>query len=142
MPKNVKYVCKFDEMSDKVLENLKRYPIVIACGICGVSDKTYYRWRSEGAADKEAGNHDTPKAIWYDKTVEMRAKRCQSLYDTVDDAGKVQGQWTAAMRLLESAMPKVFARNAYELQQLEKMREEQQEMKEKIEAFIANNKDK
>lgn len=135
------YNSKFDDMSDLVIENLEKYPIVIAAGMCGVSEKSYYRWREAGIRDKEAGL-DTPKSRWYEKMIKARANRCAALYDAVDDASKVQGQWTAAMRLLEAAIPKTFARNAYELQQLDEMRKEQQEMNEKINRFIEDNQKK
>jgi hypothetical protein len=141
MSERGKYKSKFGDMSELVIKNLERYPIVIAVGMCGVSEKSYYRWREAGINDREAGL-DTPKSRGYEKVIKARANRCAALYDIVDDAGKVQGQWTAAMRLLEAAIPKTFARNAYELQQLEEMRKSQQEMNDKVDKFIEDNQRK
>lgn len=128
------YVCSFDSVGDKVIENIEKYPIEIATGISGISRSLYYHWRKE-ALDDIANDLETPKSIWWNRVLEAKCKRCAKLYDYVEKSD----QWTAHMRLLESSMPQTFARNAYELRQMEEIKKAQDEMKEKIDKFTEEN---
>ena len=91
----------------------------MAAHYAGVNKRTLQTWIAQGEADS-FNNIDSDKAIFYHSLKKAQIIPAIDAVSGIKMAGD-EGQWQALAWLLERLWPKMFGRNALELQKMDEM---------------------
>jgi hypothetical protein len=112
---------KFDRCSHLVLKALETPYITMqmAADYAGVNRRTVQKWCQQGEEDSFNGI-DSEKAAFFHSFKKAQVEPAMKAVAGIKMAGD-EGQWQALAWLLERLWPKMFGRNALELQRMEEL---------------------